>query len=92
MTKFTEERLEQAIIELIEKEKIFEFNSEKINRSLTDVIIKDDLSDYLKNRYKTKKITNFEIDEVIQIIQSLTTNNLYNQTENSSEFLMKELF
>ena len=77
MTKFTEERLEQAIIELIEKEKIFEFNSEKINRSLTDVIIKDDLSDYLKNRYKTKKITNFEIDEVIQIIQSLTTNNLY---------------
>ena len=77
MTKFTEERLEEAIIELIEEEKIYEFNSDKINRSLTEVLIKDDLSRYLKNKYKDKKITNFEIDEVIQIIQSLTTNNLY---------------
>ena len=77
MTKFTEDRLEEAIIELIEKENIYEFKADKINRSLTDVLIKDDLSRYLRNKYKDKKITNLEIDEVIQFIQSLASNNLY---------------
>ena len=61
MTKFTEDRLEEAIIELIEKENIYEFKADKINRSLTDVLIKDDLSRYLRNKYKDKKITNLEI-------------------------------
>ena len=67
MTKFTEERLEQAIIELIEKEKIFEFNSEKINRSLTDVIIKDDLSDYLKIDIRLKKLQTLKLMRLFKL-------------------------
>ncbi len=60
--KFTEARLEQAIIELLEEEGYPHYHGESISREPGEVLIKDDLRAYLNNRYGGDNITSGEIN------------------------------
>ena len=55
--KFTEERLEQAIIELLEKEAFPHVLGQDIAREPNEVLIKEDLKGYLAQQYANENIT-----------------------------------
>jgi type I restriction enzyme R subunit len=75
--KFTEERLEQAIIELLEKEDYLHTCGDEIDRAPEDVLIKSDLREFLAKRYQTDNITSYEIEQVIHKLDYLPASDLY---------------
>ena len=75
--KFTEERLEQAIIELLGKEGYPHARGEAIDRAPEDVLIKSDLREFLANHYQDDSITDTEIEQVIHKIEYLPASDLY---------------
>lgn len=75
--KFTEERLEQAIIELLGKEDYPHSRGEAIERVSEDVLIKSDLREFLANRYQENSITDNEIESIIHKLEYLPASDLY---------------
>lgn len=75
--KFTETKLEQAIIDLLEQEKYPHVIGTEINRDLTEVLIKDDLKKFLSIRYAEDHITTSEIESIIRKLQVLSSSDLY---------------
>lgn len=67
--KFTEERLEEAIIELLTEEKIPHVLGAEIMREPSDVLIKEDLQTYLPERYEDDEITIQEVDNIIRQLE-----------------------
>lgn len=53
MSKFTEEKLELAFIELLENQGITYVFGKDIQRNQSEVLLEDDLKEYLKSRYKS---------------------------------------
>ena len=53
MSKFTEEKLELAFIELLENQGITYQFGKDIQRAESEVLLEDDLKEYLKSRYKS---------------------------------------
>ncbi|NLF43247.1 MAG: hypothetical protein GX587_11170 [Bacteroidales bacterium] len=45
--KFTEEKLEQAVIEIFEAEGYIHLTGEQIHKELPEVLLRDDLKQYL---------------------------------------------
>src|SRR5699024_11280817 len=62
---FTEDRLEQAIIELLAAEGYPHTVGEALDRNPDDVLIKSDLRQFLATRYKDDLITEYEIESKI---------------------------
>ena len=56
MSKFTEAKLEQAFIELLENEGYPHFLGNTISRVDDDVWIEEDLKNYLLNRYAKEQL------------------------------------
>lgn len=77
MSKFTEERLEQAIIELLGEEKYPHVLGQDIIRESDEVLIKEDLKSYLTQQYASENITAGEIDSVIRRLDVLSSSDLY---------------
>jgi type I restriction enzyme R subunit len=77
MAKFTEEKLELAFVELLEKEDIPYKSGTDIQRTDDEVLIKEDLISYLSNRYKTENITDDEITSIIRKLESYPSSDLY---------------
>jgi type I restriction enzyme R subunit len=75
--KFTEEKLEQAIIELIEKEGIPHLHGSLIHKESQEVLLKDDLKQYLLNQYAADGITLSEIESIIRKLEILPSSALY---------------
>ena len=75
--KFTEEKLEQAIIELIEQEGISHLHGSLIHKERQEVLLKDDLKQYLLNQYTAEGITLSEIDSIIRKLEILPSSALY---------------
>ena len=75
--KFTEEKLEQAIIELLKGEGYAYVPGQGISREPTEVLIKDDLKGYLKTRYAADHITSGEIDSVVRKLEVFSASDLY---------------
>ena len=75
--KFTEDKLEQAVIELFEKEGFKHFTGEKIHKELPDVLLCDDLKQYLLNRYSADDITLNEINSIIRKLELYPASALY---------------
>ena len=55
--KFTENSLEESIINLFQEIGIQHLNGERIEREKSEIIFKDDLTDFLKNEYKSNNIS-----------------------------------
>ena len=75
--KFTEDRLEQAIIELLAAEGYPHTIGEALDRNPDDVLIKSDLRHFLATRYKADLITEYEIESIIHKLEYLPASDLY---------------
>jgi len=62
---FTEQTLEHAVIDLFKQEGYEHINGNEIHRELYDVLLEEDLRDFLYRRYETEGITANEINEII---------------------------
>ena len=85
--KFTEERLEQAIIQLLGQQGYPHFPGDAISRQPEQVLIKDDLRQYLANRYQPYDITEGEIESVIRQLETLPASDLYDSNKQFCEWL-----
>jgi type I restriction enzyme R subunit len=85
--KFTEERLEQAIIELLGKECYPHTYGAAIERAPEDVLIKSDLHEFLSKRYQADGITAFEIDQIIHKLEYLPASDLYDSNKAIMKFV-----
>jgi type I restriction enzyme R subunit len=75
--RFTEERLEQAIIELLEEEDYRHVLGRDIARKPSEVLIKEDLRHFLAQQYADDNITRGEIDSIIRKLEVFPASDLY---------------
>ena len=85
--KFTEERLEQAIVELLGKEGYSHIRGEAIERVPEDVLIKSDLCEFLASRYQVHLITVNEIESIIHKLEYLPASDLYDTNKAIMKFI-----
>ena len=82
--KFTEAKLEQAIIALLEERGYPHFKGEELARRPDEVLLRDDLGEFLARRYGGEGITPGEIDSICRRLERLPALDLY-----ESRFLSK---
>ncbi|MBF1122587.1 MAG: type I restriction endonuclease subunit R [Solobacterium sp.] len=73
--KFTEDQLEQAIIELFQLQGYTYVHGENIHRQYGDILLEDDLRTYLLGRYKD--ISDVEVQKIINKIALIQESPLY---------------
>jgi len=74
--KFNEQELEDAIIELLENEKYDHVLGDNIHRRLDDILLTEDLKNYLLKSYND--LTENEIEKIISRLQNIPSAPLYN--------------
>lgn len=79
--KFTEESLEQAVTELFQHENYQHQNGMHIHKEINDVLLRDDLRAFLRNRYVEEDITNNEIESIIRQMEVLPSSALYDSNK-----------
>jgi type I restriction enzyme R subunit len=79
--KFTEEALEQAVIELFQAENYQHVNGMFIHKEMTDVLLRDDLKAFLLNQYAGDDITINEINSIIRQMEVLPSSALYDSNK-----------
>ncbi|MFK3975887.1 type I restriction endonuclease subunit R [Shewanella vesiculosa] len=85
--KFTEAKLEQAIIELLGEQGYPHLNGGELKRSNSEVLIKGDLRAFLKQRYQHADITEGEIDSIIRQLDTLPSSDLYDSNKTFCKWL-----
>lgn len=76
--KFTEAKLEQAFIELLENEGYPHFVGSSLARESEDeVLIEEDLKTYLLTRYQNAQLTETEAQSIVLQLKSLSSGDLY---------------
>lgn len=73
--KFTEDQLEQAIIELFQLQGYTYVHGENIHRQYADILLEDDLRSYLLSQYKD--LSDVELKKIIQKIALIQSSPLY---------------
>lgn len=79
--KFTEESLEQAVIELFINENYQHVNGMYIHKEISDVLLRDDIKNYLRCRYLDDGITLNEIDSIIRRMELIPSSTLYDSNK-----------
>ena len=74
--KFTENKLENAIIHLFKLSNYNYIRGEDINRDITDVLVKSDLEKFLSEKYKHEEITEYEVESIIRSLEILPSSAL----------------
>lgn len=69
MANFNEHALEMSIIELFQNEGYIYANGSTIHREKAEVLLLDDLKNYLLDRYSADGITLNEIDSIVQMLR-----------------------
>ncbi|MBD2780913.1 type I restriction endonuclease subunit R [Xenorhabdus szentirmaii] len=93
--KFSEEKLEKAIIELLKEQGYPHKLGENLTRADKEqVIIVDDLRNYLTTRYQADGLTDNEIERIIRQLTTLSASDLYESNKTfcfwlSNGFLFK---
>jgi type I restriction enzyme, R subunit len=77
MNVFNEATLEQAIIELFQKEEYQYTCGIEIHKEVTDVLLRDDLHLYLSNHYSEENITSLEIETAISRLEANIGQSVY---------------
>ena len=75
--KFTEAKLEQAVIDLLSQQGYPHIIGESISREPGEVLIKEDLRRFLAAQYAGDHITANEIDSIIRKLETLPASDLY---------------
>ena len=79
--KFTEANLEQANIELFEAENYPHKNGMHIHKEMSDVLLRDDIKAFLRDRYSKEEITSNEIASIIRQMEVLPSSALYDSNK-----------
>ncbi|MDA4081886.1 MULTISPECIES: type I restriction endonuclease subunit R [Bacillus] len=79
--KFTEASLEQAVIELFKSEDYQPKNGMHIHKEMSDVLLRDDIKVFLRNRYSNDEITENEIESIIRQMEVLPSSTLYDSNK-----------
>ncbi|EAQ80079.1 type I restriction endonuclease subunit R [Blastopirellula marina] len=92
--KFTEAKLEAAIIQLLADQGYPYLSGADMVRDPSDVLIRSDLRDFLAKRYAADGITEGEIDSIVRQLDSLNAADLYDSNKTickwvSDGFLLK---
>ncbi len=85
--KFTEAKLEQAFIELLGNEGFPHFLGNTISRADDEVLIEDDLKNYLLNRYAEEQLTEIEVQSIILRLKTLSSADLYESNKKIMHWL-----
>jgi len=86
--KFTEAKLEQAFIKLLETECYPHFLGNSLVRASEDeVLIEEDLKAYLLNRYQNAKLTETEAQSIILQLKTLSSADLYESNKKLMQWL-----
>ena len=72
MTNFNEHSLEMSIMELFQDEGYLYLNGEQIHRERSEVLLTDDLRQYLLNRYAKDGLTTTEADSILLRLKSIS--------------------
>ncbi|MBT3629744.1 MAG: type I restriction endonuclease subunit R [Candidatus Marinimicrobia bacterium] len=94
MSKFTEAKLEAAIIALLEEQGFPYSKGEALKREPQEVLLIGDLHAFLSQQYASEGITGSEIDSILKRLQSIPKSDLYDsnktiQTLVANGFLQK---
>jgi len=92
--KFTEEKLEQAFIDLLAKEEIPHVNGNSLVRDTDEVLIEEDLKKFLRLRYANENITKNEIEQIVRRLKTYPASDLYESNKSimnliSEGFILK---
>lgn len=85
--KFTEEKLEQAFIELLEQEYFPHHLGNTIARKEDEVLIDEDLKQYLLGRYEKEQLTETEALSIILQLKTLSSADLYESNKTIMRWL-----
>lgn len=72
MTNFNEHALEMSIMELFQDEGYSYLSGDKIHRERSEVLLVDDLKQYLYDRYAADGITPGEVDSIILMLRGVS--------------------
>ena len=72
MANFNEHALEMSIMELFKDEGYIHLNGSQIHRERTEVLLQEDLKQYLYNRYAKDGITPSEVDGILLILRNIS--------------------
>ena len=72
MAAFNEHSLEMSIMELFQDENYIYLNGGQIHRERSEVLLVDDLREYLLNRYAAEGLTENEVDSIILRLKSIS--------------------
>jgi len=85
--KFTEEKLELAFIQLLEEQEIPHVSGKTIQRKSNEVLLVDDIRQYLFSQYAVDNITESEIEQIIRRIESFPASDLYDSNKTFMKLL-----
>ncbi|MDR2233682.1 MAG: HsdR family type I site-specific deoxyribonuclease [Tannerella sp.] len=85
--KFTEQKLEQAFSELLSQEGYPHSLGNTLLRQPDEVLIEDDLRNFLSERYKYEGITDTEIKSILLELKSLPASDLYESNKRFMKML-----
>lgn len=77
MPHFNEHTLELSIMELFQQEGYLYTSGEEIQKEADEVLLRDDMCKYLRNRYREVGITSLEIESVLAKLTANTGLSLY---------------
>lgn len=85
--KFTESKLEQVFSELLEQEGYPHFLGNTLTRQLDEVLIEEDLHNFLKKRYAAQGITDMEVKSILMELKTLPASDLYESNKRFMKML-----
>lgn len=88
MPYFNEKQLEESIISLLQEQGYEHVKGEAIERDLDEVVLRDDLRTYLRNRYSSDGITDTEVEAAIRVIVQKQGLSLYEENRHTMSLLM----
>ena len=89
MSFFNESQLELSIISLLQEQDYDYVKGEEIVRDFDEVVLHDDLANYLRDRYKNDSITDSEVESAIRVIMQKTGGSLYEENKHTLNLLME---
>ena len=85
--KFTEAKLEQAVVELLGEQGYPHLLGGELTRNNSEVLIKEDLRAFLTKRYAKNNITTGEVDSIIAKLEKLPASDLYESNKTFCKWL-----
>ena len=85
--KFSEEKLEKAVIELFDAEGYDYLSGEQIHKEMSEVLLKEDLKQFLLDKYSKENITINEVNTIIRKLELLPSSAVYKSNKSFIKLL-----